>query len=393
MTHLVPRPISATAIVHGVATAQRVMAVVGLIFAAATVAELMLVRGNSGYTTLVAAPVVAVVLLALVLVWRPTLLTASLYLVGGAVSSVGVVVLGLGVDPTLAEPSLFALNRAATALVLVGALRGSALSGMVWSGAGLVVAYGSLAVGLAVSGVMSPPGWGPLIVFVVTFVVYATLLYAQRRATRQMPDLDDALQSLERTERQRTLELRAAAVIHDTVLADLAVVSASPGPVPEPTRARLQADMALVRSSSVRRDSPPSPLLTNFGSSLLKLAQDFQWSGVRVDVSGAELVPSTVRLDVESVLLAAARAALDNVVRHSGAHHADLVVGERNGVVTVLIVDDGHGFDPDSVGPDRLGLRTAIRDRVEGIGGSVRIWSGVDGTTVMLTAAVDGGVT
>ncbi len=388
-THQVPRPLAAAAIVQGVATAQRVMAVIGLLFAAATIAELMLARGNAGYTTIVAAPVVAVVLLALVLLWRPTPLTATIFLIGGAVSSVAVVSLGLGVDPTLAEPGPFALNRAATALVLVGALRGSALSGMLWSVAGLTVAYGSLAVGFAVGGVELSPGSGPLIVFVISFVAYATLLWAQRRATRDAPDLEHALHSLELTQRRRALELRAAAVVHDTALADLAVVSASRGPLEERTRARFVADLEILGAASVRHASLSPTLPSTFGSALLGLARDFQWSGVRVDVSGAELVPSTVRGEVGDSLLSAARAALDNVIRHSGAHHAELVAGERKGVVTVLIVDDGHGFDPDAVTADRLGLRTAIRDRVEGVGGSVRIWSGDDGTTVMLTAPVE----
>lgn len=385
-TYDYPRPVAAAAVVHGLASAQRVIVVLGLVFAAGTIAEIMVSRGNGGYATLVAAPVLAVWLLALVLWSRPSLLTAVLFLLGGAVSSVAVVALGLSVDPGFAEPGSFALNRPATALVLVGALRGSALSGMAWSVAGLGTAYSSLAVGLAVSGSSASPGWGPLIVFSVSFLAYSTLAITQRAARLSAPQLRHALASLERSERKRALELRAAAVVHDTVLADLAVVASTSGPIDQRTQRRFLADLDFVRASSVHEVRSGAAPPTAFGSALLELAHDFQWTGVRVDVSGAELVPSTVRGDVADALLAAARAALDNMARHSGADHTDLVVGARDGIVSVLIVDDGHGFDPEAVTSDRLGLRTAIRGRVESVGGSVRVWSGEDGTTIMLSA-------
>ncbi|QOD94203.1 ATP-binding protein [Chryseoglobus sp. 28M-23] len=174
--------------------------------------------------------------------------------------------------------------------------------------------------------------------------------------------------------------------MHDTVLADLAVVAASPGALSDRARARFVSDIDVIRSSSVREPAATRPVATEFGSALLELAHDFQWTGVRVEVSGAEMLARTVEARVADALLAAARAALDNVARHSGSDHADLVVGERAGVVSLLVVDDGRGFDPDAVPADRLGLSTAIRGRVEDVGGSVRIWAGEDGTTVMLTA-------
>ena len=380
-----PRPVAAAAIVHGLAAAQRLIVVLGLLFGALTIADLLAARGHGGYTTLVIAPVLAVSLLALVLLWRPNLLTASLFLAGGAVSSVAVITLGLTVDPGFAEPGPFALNRTATALVLVGGLHGSALSGMVWSSAGLIVAYGSLAVGLAAGGGAAEPGWGPLLVFIVSFLAYGILALAQRRAQLATPALENALASLERAERRRALELRSAAVVHDTVLADLAVAAASTGALSDRARARFAADLDVIRSSSVREPAATRPISTEFGAALLELAHDFQWTGVRVEVSGAEMLARTMETRVADALLSAARAALDNVARHSGAERADLVVGERAGVVSLLIVDDGSGFDPDDVPADRLGLSTAIRGRVEDVGGSVRIWAGEDGTTVMMT--------
>jgi len=52
----------------------------------------------------------------------------------------------------------------------------------------------------------------------------------------------------------------------------------------------------------------------------------------------------------------------------------------------VMVIDSGSGFVEQSVGGDRLGLRQSIRGRIEGVGGSVQVWTtpGV-GTSVSLT--------
>ncbi|WAB85186.1 hypothetical protein OVN20_06475 [Microcella daejeonensis] len=81
--------------------------------------------------------------------------------------------------------------------------------------------------------------------------------------------------------------------------------------------------------------------------------------------------------------MGATRAALDNVVAHAGTDRAEVVVGVRDGTLAVLVVDDGRGFD--AVDADRLGVRGSIRSRIEGVGGTVRLWSGAEGTTVMMS--------
>ena len=40
-----------------------------------------------------------------------------------------------------------------------------------------------------------------------------------------------------------------------------------------------------------------------------------------------------------------------------------------------MVVDNGVGFDPEDVPSDRLGIRSAIVQRIESLGGSVRIFS------------------
>ena len=62
-----------------------------------------------------------------------------------------------------------------------------------------------------------------------------------------------------------------------------------------------------------------------------------------------------------------AREAMTNIVRHSGARHADIDIAEKRIVVT----DDGVGFSPLVEGN---GLR-GLRQRVENAGGRLRITS------------------
>ena len=70
--------------------------------------------------------------------------------------------------------------------------------------------------------------------------------------------------------------------------------------------------------------------------------------------------------------------ALTNVVKYSGASRAAIDVVARDGFVTAEIRDDGVGGADMSRG---TGLR-GLADRVEALGGALRVTSGGDGTTV-----------
>ncbi|MDO8337464.1 MAG: hypothetical protein Q7T15_04330, partial [Microcella sp.] len=191
---------------------------------------------------------------------------------------------------------------------------------------------------------------------------------------------------------ERELERRAARVAHDTVLADLAIIAARPGPLDPGARARLERDLALALAGTVAidPDSLSTPERSPIADDLLELVREYQWSGVTVDVSGCDTLVVAVDEAVRAAVLGATRAALDNVVRHAATDRAELVVGERDGTLSVLIVDDGVGFSSTRVDADRLGVRSSIDARVREVGGSARVWSGDEGTTVMLSVPVGG---
>lgn len=92
--------------------------------------------------------------------------------------------------------------------------------------------------------------------------------------------------------------------------------------------------------------------------------------------------PRAVRLPAEAAaeVIAAVRAALDNVRRHAGdgARAWILLEDERDGV-RVTVRDDGVGFGPDRLAEaaqaGRLGIAQSIRGRIADLGGSTTIES------------------
>jgi NarL family two-component system sensor histidine kinase LiaS len=83
----------------------------------------------------------------------------------------------------------------------------------------------------------------------------------------------------------------------------------------------------------------------------------------------------------EQELFRVAQEALTNVARHSNATEVTIRARVEGESALLIIHDNGHGFDPEHRGDAGLGLRS-MRERVETLGGSLRIISGEDGTRV-----------
>ncbi len=380
-----PRDVASSTIVAGVATASRAVLVVGQLAAAVLTVDVAIDRGATAGLPLVLAPIAAALLLSVLLLVRPGLLTAAVFLVGAGAASTACVVLGIHVLPSLDDPSPYILNRLGTGIALVGAVRGSARSGILWTVAGSLVGNGSVALGQLIVDRPIEIGLGPLLTGLVLVLVYAVLAVARVQAKRRIPDLDALQRDLETAERRGALEARSAALIHDTVLADLAAVAARSGPIDDRLRRSLRADLALaVRPTPVAEEPAGGIPRHRLVDELVELAGRYAWRGLTVQLSGAETLTGHPIDDGRAeAVMGATRAALDNVVAHAGTDRAEVVVGVRDGTLAVLVVDDGRGFD--AVDTDRLGVRGSIRSRIEGVGGTVRLWSGAEGTTVMMS--------
>ncbi len=170
---------------------------------------------------------------------------------------------------------------------------------------------------------------------------------------------------------------------------------------PETVRPRLQRAKSLASESiaGIRRlvvDLRPAalddlglvPAIRAFAGSRL------EEKGIHVEIQVAGL-SDRLAPPVEICLFRVAQEAVTNVVRHSGAHAARIELKRENGFVSLLVRDDGHGFDVDEISnsadPGRaLGL-AGMEERVSLLGGRLAVESAPgSGTTVSARIPVEG---
>ena len=78
---------------------------------------------------------------------------------------------------------------------------------------------------------------------------------------------------------------------------------------------------------------------------------------------------------------------LANVLKHASAQHTTIRLSATPSLLSVAVIDDGRGFEPSAVRP--TGLR-GLQDRIEALGGSVRIGSHpAAGTTLLARLPVN----
>ena len=76
-----------------------------------------------------------------------------------------------------------------------------------------------------------------------------------------------------------------------------------------------------------------------------------------------------------TALVRAAREAMMNAAKHSGAPRVDVYCEVEPGRVEAFVRDRGAGFDLEAIGDDRMGVRRSIIERMERHGGTARIRS------------------
>ncbi len=88
--------------------------------------------------------------------------------------------------------------------------------------------------------------------------------------------------------------------------------------------------------------------------------------------------------EVKLVFYRVAQEALNNIAKHSGARQVEMRLDCQPERMTLLIKDDGLGFEPGSVPPDHMGI-AIMRERASSIGASLQIESQIGlGTSVEL---------
>jgi signal transduction histidine kinase len=179
--------------------------------------------------------------------------------------------------------------------------------------------------------------------------------------------------------------LRIARDVHDGVAHALASISLQAGAAsavldsdPEGARealrqirgasvsalAELRATLGVLRQPTPG-DATPAPNLDQ----LAELADVLRAGGIEVSVS-REGGDRTVPAEVGNVAYRILQEALTNVLRHSGARHADVNVRYDQASLTVSVADDGNGQTRDDGRGSGYGI-TGMRERAEAVGGSL----------------------
>lgn len=382
--HVPPRDVASLVILRAITRAGWLVAGVLLIGTGVLVLDLFASRGQIQESV---APVgfLAAQLAALVLLYlRPRPRTGAIFVAVSVVCVAGFQSFLFTAAPFVEEVDPFLLNRPIVAMCAIGAVNGRAISGIQWSvGAFLAGELTSVIVQMAL-GRSVEIGAGPVLSIVV---VITLMLWVRRSANNQSRGVPDERQidaETRRLERERDAEERAAAVIHDTVLSDLAAIVHGRVVLTENDQKYLRENMRRLTSAMEERFVPTASSAVDLG--LLGVIKDLQWRGLSVEISGAGSALSLVDSETRTAALGAIRAVLENVLLHADTATADVFVDDTPDEVMVMVSDQGKGFLPEAVGSDRLGLRLSIVRRIEDCGGRVNLWSqpGV-GTTVVFT--------
>lgn len=113
------------------------------------------------------------------------------------------------------------------------------------------------------------------------------------------------------------------------------------------------------------------------------------WSthlGIHVELHASRSTDERLNTEVETMVYRLAQEALNNVAKHARAQHVDIVLERNADHLSLIVEDDGVGFNPsdkETLG-DGLGL-TGMRERAALVGADLQIESEPDrGTTVIL---------
>lgn len=182
-------------------------------------------------------------------------------------------------------------------------------------------------------------------------------------------------------------EERAAmsALMHDSVLAALIAAERAEGERAEELAVAMARE-ALTRlantEAAVAQEGSDEPvgtaqIIVELRRALSELGAD----AIVEERGGIGLIPGRAA----RALVLAARQAIGNAVSHANGRGLHIIVeGHADEGVVVTVSDTGSGFDVDSIGADRLGIRASIFARMAGVAGTADIVSDEHGTTVTL---------
>ncbi|HEX7289786.1 MAG TPA: ATP-binding protein, partial [Conexibacter sp.] len=162
---------------------------------------------------------------------------------------------------------------------------------------------------------------------------------------------------------------RVAAHLHDSVLQTLSLIqrqAADPAAVVRLARHQERALRAWMAGRPEQRDD-------TLAGTLQRVVEEVEREEA-VDVEVTVLGDRALDAPGEA-LAAAAREALRNAARHAPGAAIVVFAELDEQAAAVYVRDDGRGFEPGAVAPERRGVRDAIVGRMAGAGGSAAVES------------------
>ncbi|MCU1437921.1 MAG: hypothetical protein JWP66_1008 [Naasia sp.] len=387
--HLAPRAVSA-----GIAAASHAIAAVCLGATLVVGGAQQAVAENRAIWPAILVVVALGVLLAFVARRRTVFRVVAYLALGGALVYLFASIVLVQVPVVTSSGGwLFAMLK--VALIMVGAV-GSRVPGIVLPAvAGWVIGEGTTAAAALTLGRPVALDVAPALALLLVVVVGIGTAMRRPVARRDQPAIHRAAMDERVAALRAGIEVRATALLHDTVLNDLAAIAADvPGPLRPELRRQVQADLEAIVGQDWNEagvaDGAPAASGVWEASRISQAVEDVQGAGLTVEVSGD--LESVAALDraADDALGLAVRQLLVNVQKHSGVDRAEVVVYGGGTMVSVMVIDVGRGFDESAVDRDRFGLRTSVRSRIESVGGRVQVWSAPGRGTSVLVQVPDG---
>lgn len=290
----------------------------------------------------------------------------------------------------------YSLVAAKTALVMAGTSRVGARPSVGWTIAGYLVAEGAVLAASVLAGRFLDFDLTTLAIAVAS-VALRPLVSATGGGLREaQPRLYRAAREEELSALRHRIEVKAAALMHDTVLGHLGAIASAPDGALDPRmRTQIERDLQLLLGEDWLSDETPGiagELRADWQhSGLFAAIQEGRLLGLEVQTTGE--LGAVGRLDRQTSIAMgqAVKQCLVNVSKHSGTMFAEVAVYAAGNELCVMVIDSGKGFDEASAPRDRMGLRTSVHQRIEAVGGQAQVWSTPGrGTSIMLRVPTAG---
>ena len=205
-------------------------------------------------------------------------------------------------------------------------------------------------------------------------VLIITLLKVSRRRTRASePELSLASREDRVAAQAARAEHVSSAMVHDTILNELAVVgTTAPGTLSDTAKNQILRSLAVRRAGAARNPDATAIVL---GGDLAAAVEQAEALGLEVSVAGEVSAVESLHPRISVALSLAVLQCLTNVAAHAQTNSAELTVVATDDEVCVMVIDSGVGFVESEMHDDRLGLRQSVRGRIDAVGGSVQVWT------------------